>query len=145
MIGADSVFSWNNFTPGFPFCSNPPASSWYLFTDCTEFHPGDQKKGIADAGGIPLYPSIVNVSGESSSPQWLRFTDIDIGQHSRSTAVTMWLTGNVLSMSHAGRVAVQILKYLQIGEKCFQVLSITRRDDDPGHLPIRESKDSYLQ
>ena len=36
-----------------------PISFWYLFTDWTEFQPGDQKKGTTAEGGNVLAPSIV--------------------------------------------------------------------------------------
>src|SRR3954469_7488023 len=65
--GVEIALSLNNRMPGSPPCNAPPGSSWYFVTDCTEFHPGAQKKGIAEEGGSPLYPSIVNESGESLS------------------------------------------------------------------------------
>src|SRR5215218_174403 len=66
-VGTAPVLSLNNLTPGSPPRKAPPGSTWYFETDCTEFQPGDQKKGTKGDGGMPLKPSMVKESGESSS------------------------------------------------------------------------------
>ena len=83
--------------PGSSPLSAPPTSSWNLLTDCTEFHPGAQKRGIRAGGGSPANPSMEKASGGIRVIGRLRFMDVHMGRHGRPPAITVRLPRNLLS------------------------------------------------
>ena len=91
-------------TPGSPPCSGPPTSVWNLLSDCTEFQPGAQKRGMSAAGGSPRNPSIEKASGESGSSGGLGSLTATFGVHGRAAAVAMRLARDLLARQR-GNVA----------------------------------------